>query len=170
MPRRTPAPECWAIVAGGGTAGHVLPGLAVARVLTARGHPAESIHFVGSTRGLEARLVPEAGFPVTLLPGRGIQRRLTLDELRGGTCTITNIGPLGGVFATPIINQPELAIVGLHRIQDRPAVVEGEIVVRKMMYLSVSFDHRWIDGANGARFMTDFARLVSNPGMLMVRL
>ncbi len=81
MPRRTPAPECWAIVAGGGTAGHVLPGLAVARVLTARGHPAESIHFVGSTRGLEARLVPEAGFPVTLLPGRGIQRRLTLDNI-----------------------------------------------------------------------------------------
>ena len=81
MPRRSPAPQCWAIVAGGGTAGHVLPGLAVAGVLAHRGHPAESIHFVGSARGLEARLVPEAGFPVTLLPGRGIQRRLTLDNI-----------------------------------------------------------------------------------------
>ncbi len=81
MPRRSPAPRCWAIVAGGGTAGHVLPGLAVAGVLASRGHPPESVHFVGSARGLEARLVPEAGFPVTLLPGRGIQRRLTLDNI-----------------------------------------------------------------------------------------
>jgi pyruvate dehydrogenase E2 component (dihydrolipoamide acetyltransferase) len=104
------------------------------------------------------------------LADRARQRRLTLDELRGGTCTITNIGPLGGVFATPIINQPELAIVGLHKIQDRPAVVDGEIAIRKMMYLSVSFDHRWIDGADGARFMTDLVRLVENPSLLMVRM
>ena len=104
------------------------------------------------------------------LAERARQRKLTLEELRGGTCTLTNIGPLGGVFATPIINQPELAIVGLHKIQDRPVVVDGEIAIRKMMYLSVSFDHRWIDGADGARFMTDLVRLVSNPGLLMARL
>lgn len=67
----------WAIVAGGGTAGHVLPGLAVARELVERGHDRSSLHFVGAERGIEARLVPEAGFDVTLLPGRGIQRRLT---------------------------------------------------------------------------------------------
>jgi pyruvate dehydrogenase E2 component (dihydrolipoamide acetyltransferase) len=104
------------------------------------------------------------------LAERARTRRLTLDELKGGTCTITNIGPLGGVFATPIINQPELAIVGLHKISDRPAVVDGAIVIRKMMYLSVSFDHRYIDGAAGARFMTDLVALVANPGLLMVRL
>jgi len=104
------------------------------------------------------------------LAERARSRRLTLDELKGGTCTITNIGPLGGVFATPIINQPELAIVGLHKITERPVVVDGEIVIRKMMYLSVSFDHRYIDGAAGARFMTDLVALVSNPGLLMVRL
>jgi pyruvate dehydrogenase E2 component (dihydrolipoamide acetyltransferase) len=104
------------------------------------------------------------------LAARARSRELTLDELRGGTCTITNIGPLGGIFATPIINQPELAIVGLHVIKDRPVVVDGEIVVRKMMYMSVSFDHRWIDGADAARFMTDLVRLVSTPGLLMVRL
>lgn len=67
----------WAVVAGGGTAGHVLPALAAVRALIARGHPPASIHFVGSARGLEARLVPEAGLPLTLLPGRGIARRLT---------------------------------------------------------------------------------------------
>ena len=69
--------ETWAIIAGGGTAGHVLPGLAVARALVARGHPLGTVHWVGSRIGIEARLVPEAGFGVTLLPGRGIERRLS---------------------------------------------------------------------------------------------
>jgi len=101
---------------------------------------------------------------------RARERKLALDELRGGSCTLTNIGPLGGVFATPIINQPELAIIGLHKIQERPVVADGEIVIRKMMYLSISFDHRWIDGAQGARFMSNLVSLVSNPGMLMARL
>lgn len=68
-------------MAGGGTAGHVLPAVAAAGALVARGHPAESVHFVGSSRGLEARLVPEAGHAVTLLPGRGIARRLTADNV-----------------------------------------------------------------------------------------
>ncbi len=101
---------------------------------------------------------------------RARSRQLTLDEIRGGTCTITNIGPLGGVFATPIINQPELAIVGLHAIKERPEVVGGEIAIRKMMYLSISFDHRYIDGAEAARFMSDMVRLVSEPMVLMARL
>jgi pyruvate dehydrogenase E2 component (dihydrolipoamide acetyltransferase) len=101
---------------------------------------------------------------------RARERRLGLDELKGGSCTITNIGPLGGVFATPIINQPELAIVGLHAIKERPEVFDGEIAIRKMMYLSVSFDHRYIDGAEAARFMSDMVRLVSEPMLLMARL
>jgi pyruvate dehydrogenase E2 component (dihydrolipoamide acetyltransferase) len=101
---------------------------------------------------------------------RARSRRLALDEIRGGTCTITNIGPLGGVFATPIINQPELAIVGLHAIKERAEVVGGEIAIRKMMYLSISFDHRYIDGAEAARFMSDMVRLVSEPMVLMARM
>lgn len=71
----------FAVIAGGGTAGHVLPGIAVARALVERGHPPESIHFVGSARGIETTLVPDAGFPFTSLPGRGIQRRLTAENL-----------------------------------------------------------------------------------------
>jgi undecaprenyldiphospho-muramoylpentapeptide beta-N-acetylglucosaminyltransferase len=67
----------YAVIAGGGTGGHVVPALAVGRALVARGHPASEIRFVGSRRGLEARLVPEAGFPITLLPGRGVARRLS---------------------------------------------------------------------------------------------
>jgi UDP-N-acetylglucosamine--N-acetylmuramyl-(pentapeptide) pyrophosphoryl-undecaprenol N-acetylglucosamine transferase len=72
----------FAIVTGGGTAGHVLPALAIADALVAAGHPREAIHYVGAERGIEARLVPPTGYPMTLLPGRGIQRRLTLQNLR----------------------------------------------------------------------------------------
>jgi len=82
MTSRPPADSAtFALVVGGGTAGHVLPGIAVAQALVERGHAPSTIHFVGSARGLERTLVPEAGFDVTLLPGRGIQRRLTLENL-----------------------------------------------------------------------------------------
>ncbi|MBN1426175.1 2-oxo acid dehydrogenase subunit E2 [Candidatus Fermentibacteria bacterium] len=101
---------------------------------------------------------------------RARERKLNLDEIRGGTFTITNMGPLGGVFATPIIHQPEVAILGMHAIKDRPVVVDGEIVIRKMMYLSVTFDHRIIDGAEAGRFMNDMVALVSNPKLLMARI
>jgi UDP-N-acetylglucosamine--N-acetylmuramyl-(pentapeptide) pyrophosphoryl-undecaprenol N-acetylglucosamine transferase len=74
----------WAVIAGGGTAGHVLPGLAVGRALARRDHPKSTVHFVGSSRGIERSLVPNAGFPLVLLPGRGIQRRLTLDNVAAG--------------------------------------------------------------------------------------
>lgn len=84
--------ETWAIIAGGGTGGHVVPALAVGRALVAGGHPASSIHFVGSSRGIESTLVPEAGFGLTLLPGRGIARRLTLD----------NVGAVAGLLAAVV--------------------------------------------------------------------
>jgi UDP-N-acetylglucosamine--N-acetylmuramyl-(pentapeptide) pyrophosphoryl-undecaprenol N-acetylglucosamine transferase len=74
--------RCFALVAGGGTAGHVLPAIAIARALVDQGRPPQAVHMVGSERGIEAKLVPEAGFPVTLLPGRGIERRLSLQNLR----------------------------------------------------------------------------------------
>ncbi|HEX2118904.1 MAG TPA: UDP-N-acetylglucosamine--N-acetylmuramyl-(pentapeptide) pyrophosphoryl-undecaprenol N-acetylglucosamine transferase [Acidimicrobiales bacterium] len=81
----------WAVIAGGGTAGHVVPGLAVARALVDRGHPPESIHWVGSQRGSEGRMVAEAGFEATLLPGRGIQRKLTAENL-GAAWGLTRAG------------------------------------------------------------------------------
>ncbi len=121
-------------------------------------------------RDADRKDLAELAREVTDKAERARARQLSLEELKGGSFTITNIGPLGGVFATPIINQPELAIVGLHAIKERPAVVNGEIVIRKMMYLSISFDHRYIDGAEAARFMSDLVQLISEPMLLMARL
>ncbi|MCP3913867.1 MAG: UDP-N-acetylglucosamine--N-acetylmuramyl-(pentapeptide) pyrophosphoryl-undecaprenol N-acetylglucosamine transferase [Actinomycetia bacterium] len=84
--------DTWAVIAGGGTAGHTIPGICIARALVERGHPASSIHFVGSERGSEAELVPEAGFGITTLPGRGIQRRLTLDNVAAVVGLIKALG------------------------------------------------------------------------------
>ena len=98
--------SAWAIVAGGGTAGHTLPGIAIAQALVERGHPAGDLHFVGSVRGSEARLVPAAGFAITVLPGRGIQRRLTL----------ANVGAVLGLLRAVVV------AFGLMR-RHRPAVV-----------------------------------------------
>jgi undecaprenyldiphospho-muramoylpentapeptide beta-N-acetylglucosaminyltransferase len=96
----------WAVIAGGGTGGHVVPAIAIGQALVQRGHPAASIHYVGSRRGLEGRLVPDAGFAITLLPGRGIARHFTLD----------NIGAVAGLVVAAV-----QALVRIGRI--RPAVV-----------------------------------------------
>jgi len=87
------------------------------------------------------------------LSNKARQGRLSLDEVKGGTFSITNVGSIGGLFATPIINYPEVAILGLHKIAKRPAVRNGQIEVRDMTYLSLTFDHRIIDGAYAARFL-----------------
>lgn len=90
----------------------------------------------------------------------------TMEELTGGTFTITSVGNIGGRFATPIINAPEVAILGVNQIHDRPMVVDGEIVARKMMYLSPSFDHRVIDGAVAARFVSELKAVLETPQRL----
>jgi len=93
-----------------------------------------------------------------------------LDELKGGTFTMTSVGSIGGVFATPILNVPEVAILGVNAIRDRAVVIDGEIVVRKMMYLSPSFDHRIVDGAVGARFVAALKAVLENPASLLLEL
>jgi pyruvate dehydrogenase E2 component (dihydrolipoamide acetyltransferase) len=102
------------------------------------------------------------------LAARARQRRLRLEELRGATFTISSLGPLGGAFATPIIHQPEMAIVGLHAIKERPVVVDGQVVPRKVMFVSLSYDHRFIDGAVGARFVTELVDLLQSPELLFL--
>ena len=104
------------------------------------------------------------------LAARARERRLSLQELRGASFTLTNIGAIGGLMATPLIHQPELAICGLFAIKDKPAVVGGQVVPRKLMNVSITFDHRIIDGAQGARFMRDLVELLEHPELLMARM
>ncbi len=93
-----------------------------------------------------------------------------LDELRGGTFTMTSVGSIGGVFATPILNVPEVAILGVNAIRDQAVVRDGQIVIRPMMYLSPSFDHRVIDGATGARFVAALKEVIEHPEKLLLEL
>jgi pyruvate dehydrogenase E2 component (dihydrolipoamide acetyltransferase) len=91
---------------------------------------------------------------------------LKVEELRGSTFTITSPGPFGGLMATPIIFHPQAAILGVHKATDRPAVREGQIVIRKMMNLSITFDHRVLDGLTAAKFCLEVVRLLEHPAVL----
>jgi 2-oxoisovalerate dehydrogenase E2 component (dihydrolipoyl transacylase) len=90
------------------------------------------------------------------------------DELTGSTITITSLGALGGIAATPIINYPEVAIVGVNRIAERPVVRDGQVVIRKMMNLSSSFDHRIVDGWEAAAFIQRIRQLLETPALLFL--
>jgi len=94
--------------------------------------------------------------------------RLTPQDVSGGTFTITSLGALGGILATPIINWPEVAIVGIHRIEKRPVVRDDRVEVREMMYLTCSFDHRVIDGHVGAAFVESVKEYLEHPALLFV--
>ncbi|MFI5348306.1 MAG: 2-oxo acid dehydrogenase subunit E2 [Elusimicrobiota bacterium] len=93
--------------------------------------------------------------------------KIEVASLQGGTITITNIGPIGGLFATPIVNHPEVAILGLMKLQKRPVVRDGGIAIRDMMNLVLSFDHRVTDGADAAHFMNTLIRHLENPRTLV---
>lgn len=97
-------------------------------------------------------------------------KKLAAADLQEGTFTITNAGNIGGLLATPVINYPEVAIMGVHQIKRRPVVIGEQIVIRDIMYLSVSLDHRVVDGAVAARFMNRVVALLQDPKMLMMEL
>jgi len=96
------------------------------------------------------------------------EKRLQLAEVQGSTFTITSLGAQGGVLATPVINWPEVAILGIHKIEKRPVVRNDQVVVREMMYLSCTFDHRVIDGHVGAAFVQTLVNFLEHPALLFV--
>ncbi|KKO55503.1 dihydrolipoamide acetyltransferase family protein [Paenibacillus sp. DMB20] len=102
------------------------------------------------------------------LAGRGREGKLSANEMKGSTISITNIGSAGGMFFTPIINFPEVAILGTGRISEKPVVKNGEIVAAPVMALSLSFDHRIIDGATAQNFMNYIKQLLANPELLVM--
>ena len=94
---------------------------------------------------------------------------MSMEDLTGGTFTITNGGVFGSMLSTPILNPPQSAILGMHAIQQRPMVVDGEIVVRPMMYLALTYDHRIIDGKEAVQFLVDLKNLLEDPGRLLLQ-
>lgn len=98
-------------------------------------------------------------------------RRIALDDVRGSTFTITNVGALGGgVWSTPIINYPEVAILGVHKFRETPVVRDGQIVVRTITYLALSFDHRVADGADAVRFVNRIKAYLEQPSLLFLEM
>src|SRR6478672_7871175 len=102
------------------------------------------------------------------LAKRAPDGKLTMDDLTGGTFTITNGGVFGSLISTPIINYPQVAILGLHKTQDRPVAVNGQVVIRPMMYTALSYDHRVIDGQQAVLFLVRVKELMEDPATMLV--
>jgi len=119
-------------------------------------------------RHVGEKSIGELAAELQALSKRAVDRTITLEELRGSSFTITNFGHYGGSFATPIINWPDVAILGCGRIAPRPWVHRGEIAVRKILPLSLTFDHRVTDGADAGRFLLKVVSYLEDPGLLFI--
>ena len=119
-------------------------------------------------KNADRKSIFEISSEINELAGKARDGKLTNDEMKGATCTITNIGSAGGQWFTPVINQPEVAILGIGRIAQKPIVKDGEIIAAPVLALSLSFDHRQIDGATGQNAMNHIKRLLNNPELLLM--
>lgn len=119
-------------------------------------------------KDVDRKAIGELAKDIQDLAARTRDGKVTVDDLTGGTFTITNAGNIGGLFATPVINFPEVAILGVHAIKDAAIVRDGQIVAGKKMYLSVSIDHRLVDGATGARWMNVVKDHLEQPYRLLL--
>ena len=95
---------------------------------------------------------------------------LTLEDLTGGTFTITNGGVFGSLLSTPILNPPQVGILGLHKIEERPVAAAGEVVIKPMMYVALSYDHRIVDGLEAVQFLVKVKELIEDPGQMLIEL
>jgi len=118
-------------------------------------------------RSAENMSLDEIEKEVKRLAGKARDNKLTIDEMTGGTFTITNGGVFGSMMSTPIINQPQSGILGMHNIIERPIAENGQVVIRPMMYLALSYDHRIIDGRESVSFLVRVKTLLENPEMML---
>ena len=102
------------------------------------------------------------------LAQRARENALTLEELIGGTFTITNGGVFGSLLSTPILNPPQVGILGMHKIEERPVAVKGQVEVRPMMYVALSYDHRVVDGREAVQFLARIKELIEDPETLLL--
>ena len=118
-------------------------------------------------KGVESRSLVDLAKEIERVAADARNRKSRIEDLQGGTFTITNAGNIGGLFATPVINFPEVAILGIHKIAKTPRVVHDRIAIRDVMYLSISIDHRINDGATGARFMNAVKAMLEDPKRIL---
>ena len=119
-------------------------------------------------RNVESLSMADIEKKVIELATKARDSKLTAEELTGGTFTITNGGVFGSLMSTPIINIPQSAILGMHKIQDRPMAIDGKVEIRPMMYLALSYDHRIIDGRESVSFLVRVKELLENPALLLI--
>lgn len=118
-------------------------------------------------RNAESLSMAEIEAKVVELATKAKENKLSMEEMQGGTFTITNGGVFGSLMSTPIINIPQSAILGMHKIQERPVAQNGQVVIRPMMYLALSYDHRIIDGRESVSFLVRVKELLENPALLL---
>jgi 2-oxoglutarate dehydrogenase E2 component (dihydrolipoamide succinyltransferase) len=118
-------------------------------------------------RNVESLSMADIEKKVIELAGKARDSKLTAEDLQGGTFTITNGGVFGSLMSTPIINLPQSAILGMHKIQERPMAINGQVVIRPMMYVALSYDHRIIDGRESVSFLVRVKELLENPELLL---
>ncbi|MEM1214823.1 MAG: 2-oxoglutarate dehydrogenase complex dihydrolipoyllysine-residue succinyltransferase [Bacteroidota bacterium] len=123
---------------------------------------------VPPVKNVESLNFAEVELEIKRLAGRARSGELTLEEMQGGTFAITNGGVFGSMLSTPILNTPQSAILGMHNIIQRPVAVNGEVVIRPMMYLALSYDHRIIDGSTSVTFLVRVKELLENPNQLLL--
>jgi len=118
----------------------------------------------------DTKSLPELEKSILEYSEKARDSKLTIDEMQGGTFTISNGGVFGSLLSTPILNAPQTAILGMHAIQDRPVAVNGEVVIRPMMYLAMSYDHRLLDGKEAVRFLVSIKEQLESPERLLLNL
>jgi 2-oxoglutarate dehydrogenase E2 component (dihydrolipoamide succinyltransferase) len=118
-------------------------------------------------RNAESMTLADIEKEVVKLATKARENKLSLEEMSGGTFTITNGGVFGSMMSTPIINAPQSAILGMHNIVERPVVKDGQIVIRPIMYLALSYDHRIIDGRESVGFLVKVKQILENPTLLL---
>jgi len=118
-------------------------------------------------RNAESLSMAEIEKEVVQLATKAKESKLTIEEMTGGTFTITNGGIFGSLMSTPIINIPQSAILGMHNIVERPVALKGQVVIKPMMYLAVSYDHRIIDGRESVSFLVRVKEMLENPAQLL---
>ena len=125
---------------------------------------------VPPVHNIESLGLHEIEYKIKDLAAKARDGKLSIDEMKGGTFTITNGGVFGSLLSTPIINEPQSAILGMHSTKERAVVIDGKIEIRPMMYLALSYDHRIIDGSTSVTFLVKVKELLEDPMKLMMGL